>query len=49
MKAPVSILLPLKEHGRKLSIKYDPILHTQTKNSDLPDLYPKLRDPEYVE
>jgi hypothetical protein len=46
-----SILLPLKEYGRKLTTKYDVRLHspTRSKLNDLPDLYPKLRDPDYVD
>jgi hypothetical protein len=46
-----SILLPLKEYGRKLTTKYDVRLHspTRSKLNELPDLYPKLRDPDYVD
>ena len=47
----VSILLPFKQYSRKLSTKYDPSLHTASnpKLQGLPDLYPKLRDAEFVE
>ena len=45
-----SILFPLKQYGRKLTTKYDPKLHQPTsKFTELPDLYPLLRDAEFVD
>lgn len=45
-----SILLPLKNYGRKMTIKYDVKLHEATsKFNELPDYYPKLRDADFVD